>query len=120
MVMNKEKQKSFHTSELNHSGLEGVAEQPTIPESCTAEPISLPVVYKSHKWLPSELWVGSCPDLDGHTPIECQINSYINSLHPEEQSDIYNNLAELFVHVVPNFEDTKEGFASVIHECSPT
>lgn len=48
-------------------------------------------------WLPSEFYV------DSKTKT-CQINSYINSLHPMKHPELYKDLGELFLHTLPAFE----------------
>lgn len=50
------------------------------------------------QWLPSEFRVDSATN-------ECQINSYINNLHPETYAQIYTQISKLFVHCLPLLED---------------
>eukprot|EP00977_Amphora_coffeiformis_P004413 scaffold936_cov106-Amphora_coffeaeformis.AAC.19 len=50
------------------------------------------------QWLPSEFRV------DGETN-QCQINSYINNLHPLQDKQLYEELGRLFVHCLPLLED---------------
>jgi hypothetical protein len=48
------------------------------------------------QWLPSEFHVKGD---------NCEINSYINSLHPVQYSDTYNAIGSLFVQAIPLLED---------------
>lgn len=53
---------------------------------------------KGLAWLPAEFFV----DDDGSST--CNINSYINSLHPERYSDIYATIGDAFTFVLPLLE----------------
>lgn len=50
------------------------------------------------QWLPSEFRVDSKTN-------ECNINSYINNLHPETYAQTYRQISKLFVHCLPLLED---------------
>jgi hypothetical protein len=50
---------------------------------------------RKYQWLPSEFSVGA----DG----KVSIRSYINNLHPEEHSNLYKSIEEIFARFVPLF-----------------
>lgn len=53
-------------------------------------------------WLPAEFAIAG----DGKS---CSINSYINSLHPHVHKAMYEAIGDLFVYVLPLFEETLNG-----------
>lgn len=56
-------------------------------------------------WLPSEVAVADDEK-------SCSINSYINSLHPHVHEGMYKAIGDLFVYVLPLFEETLNGVGS--------
>jgi hypothetical protein len=56
-----------------------------------------PVSKEGLQWLPAEFKVSQ----DGQN---CEINSYINSLHPIKHKDLYDCIGRLFCHALPLFE----------------
>jgi len=54
------------------------------------------------QWLPSEFMV---PTEASTGKAKCQINSYINSLHPIKYKQLYDNMFELFLQALPLLEE---------------
>jgi len=63
----------------------------------------------SFQWLPSEFFVNSLSsDVDATTSTtkpKCQINSYINNLHPIKYQALYERIGDLFVETLPLMEE---------------
>jgi len=66
-------------------------------ESPTAAECSL------HQWMPSEFFVASSSSASSAST--CQINSYINNLHPIKYEGLYNKIGELFLETLPMMEE---------------
>ena len=69
------------------------------------EPGMLPGIYAHRRsvqglqWLPSEFHVNE-------QGTACEIRSYINNLHPKQDSEIYQSISELFLEALPVLEAT--------------
>ena len=63
------------------------------------------------QWLPAEFWVNPAGT-------SCEIRSYINSLHPVDDADLYQSISELFLQALPLLEETLK--ESKAHKEHPT
>ncbi|RLN56985.1 hypothetical protein BBJ29_009819 [Phytophthora kernoviae] len=58
----------------------------------------------AYQWIPTDFFVaeGGKPGCDGENAV--RILSYINNLHPEQYSDLYDSIGRIFGQFVPLFE----------------
>ncbi|KAG2782073.1 hypothetical protein PC129_g4470 [Phytophthora cactorum] len=66
-----------------------------------------------YQWIPTDFFVGKDGEPGSDGEIGVRTLSYINNLHPEQHSDLYDSIGEIFAKFVPLFErtlsDHKEG-----------